>query len=67
MNKTAKKTIEAVITAYGGVKAVQERFNYGSPMAVYNWRARGIPRHLLLDIFLDTGIDPHALQKAGAE
>jgi hypothetical protein len=49
--------VEEVIAAYGGVSGVQERFGYKQPMAVYNWRARGIPRSLLADIHMDTGID----------
>lgn len=54
--------VDEVITAYGGVKAVQERFGYSKPMAVYNWRSRGIPRDKVADIHVDTGIDIPRLQ-----
>lgn len=60
-----KKIVDEVIEAYQGVANVQKRFGYTEPMAVYNWRARGIPRYLLLDIHADTGIDIDRL-KAGA-
>jgi len=49
--------VEEVISAYGGVHGVQERFGYKHPMAVYNWRSRGIPKSLLADIHLDTSIE----------
>lgn len=49
--------VEEVISAYGGIPGVQERFGYKHPMAVYNWRSRGIPKSLLADIHIDTGID----------
>lgn len=48
--------VEQVIIAYGGISGVQRRFGYTSPMAVYNWRARGLPRSLLADIYIDTNI-----------
>lgn len=48
--------IDEVISRYGGVKAVQERFGYQQPMGVYNWRSRGIPRSLIAEISVDTGI-----------
>tara|TARA_Y100000592_G_C5219761_1_gene198901 strand:+ start:85 stop:297 length:213 start_codon:yes stop_codon:yes gene_type:complete len=49
--------VEEVIAAYGGVSGVQDRFGYKHPMAVYNWRSRGIPKSLLADIHIDTGIE----------
>lgn len=55
--------VEEVIARYGGVKAVQQRFGYKEPMAVYNWRARGIPKSLIADIHMDTGIDIKRLQQ----
>lgn len=58
-----KEIVEEVINAYGGVKAVQARFGYREPMAVYNWRARGIPRTLIADIHVDTGIEIKRLQQ----
>lgn len=57
--------VEEVISAYGGVKAVQDRFGYSRPMAVYNWRARGIPKSLIADIHVDTGIEIKKLQSRG--
>ena len=51
-----KKLIDEIITAYGDVKAVQQRFGYSEPMGVYNWRSRGIPKSLVAEIHLDTGI-----------
>lgn len=48
--------IDEVISCYGGVKGVQERFGYQQPMGVYNWRSRGIPRALVAEISVDTGI-----------
>ena len=58
------KTIEKVIRHYGGIKGVQDRFDYGSPMAVYNWLSRGIPRALLGEIAHDTKIPFPTLLKA---
>lgn len=58
-----KKIVDEVIAAYGDVKAVQARFNYSEPMAVYNWRSRGIPRYLLTEIHMDTGIPVDRLQE----
>lgn len=55
--------VEEVIARYGGVKAVQQRFGYKEPMAVYNWRSRGIPKSLIADIHMDTGIDIKRLQQ----
>ncbi len=49
--------VEDVINAYGGVRGVQSRFGYKEPMAVYNWRSRGLPRSLVAEIYVDTGID----------
>jgi len=54
--------VEQVISAYGGVPGVQERFGYKHPMAVYNWRSRGIPKSLLADIHVDTGIEIERLK-----
>lgn len=51
------EVVEEVIDAYGGVKAVQERFAYKSSMSVYVWRKRGLPKAHLADIHMDTGID----------
>lgn len=48
--------VEEVIAAYGDVKATQARFGYKDPMAIYNWRSRGIPARLIADIHIDTGI-----------
>lgn len=53
---------DEVIDRYGGVKAVQERFGYSTPMAVYNWRSRGIPKGKLIDIHLDTGLSLEKLR-----
>ena len=55
-NSGMKNITEQIIDIYGGVKAVQARFNYTEPMAVYNWRSRGIPKSLIAEIHLDTGI-----------
>lgn len=55
--------VDEVISAYGGVRGTQKRFMYSAPMAVYNWRSRGLPRHLIADIHLDTGIPIKRLQK----
>tara|TARA_R110002110_G_scaffold415835_1_gene657192 strand:+ start:20862 stop:21071 length:210 start_codon:yes stop_codon:yes gene_type:complete len=59
-----KDVVDEVIEAYGGIKAVQSRFGYSEPMAVYNWRSRGLPRYLLADIHLDTQIPIERLQLA---
>jgi hypothetical protein len=48
--------VNEVIKQYGGVKAVQVRFKYTAPMGVYNWRMRGIPKSLVAEIHMDTGI-----------
>jgi len=58
-----EEIVEQVIDAYGGVPAVQARFEYASPMAVYNWRSRGLPKSLLVEIHLDTNIPLVNLQK----
>jgi len=60
------KIVEQVIAAYGGVSGVQARFGYKQPMAVYNWRIRGLPKSLIAEIYLDTNIDINRLQKAVA-
>lgn len=57
-----REIVEEVIEAYGGIAKVQARFNYTEPMAVYNWRARGLPKQLVADIHLDTGIPIRHLQ-----
>lgn len=54
--------VEQVIAAYGGVSGVQSRFGYKQPMAVYNWRSRGIPKSLIAEIHVDTGIDINRLR-----
>ena len=64
MPMQAQDVIDRVIAAYGGVHATQVRFAYTQPMGVYNWRSRGIPRHLIADIHLDTGIDIAELKTA---
>lgn len=56
MSDTPREIANEVIDAYGGVDKVQARFSYKSPMGVYLWRRRGIPRSLIADIHLDTGI-----------
>lgn len=56
--------IEQVIFAYGGIQKTKERFGYGSPMAVYNWRARGLPKALIAEIYLDTKIPIERLMSA---
>lgn len=48
--------VQEVIDAYGGIKAVQEAFGYTEPMAVYNWRRRGIPRDKIEAVHKKTGI-----------
>lgn len=57
-----KEVVDKVIGAYGDVGGVQKRFGYQSPMAVYNWRSRGLPKRLLLDIHTDTGISVSQLK-----
>lgn len=57
-----KDIIDQVIGAYGGIKATQERFGYREPMAVYNWRSRGLPKSLIAQIHVDTGIEIPKLQ-----
>ena len=52
-----KKLVNEIITAYGDVKAVQQRFGYKQPMGVYNWGFRGIPKKLIAEIHIDTGIE----------
>jgi len=53
---SAMTLADEVINKYGGVQAVQARFGYKQPMAVYNWRIRGLPKDKLIDIHQDTGI-----------
>ena len=48
--------VEEVIAAYGGVAETQKRLGYKHPMAVYNWRVRGLPQKLIADIYQDTKI-----------
>mgnify|MGYP006136974925 CR=1 FL=1 len=57
-----KDIVDEVIAAYGGVRAVQDRFGYKEPMAVYNWRSRGLPKSLIAEIHVDTGIEIKRLQ-----
>ena len=59
-----KSVVDEVIDAYGNVAAVQERFNYKKPMGVYNWRSRGIPKALIADIHIDTGISVERLKNS---
>lgn len=59
-----REVIDKVIAAYGGINETQKRFCYTEPMGVYNWRSRGIPRHLLADIHVDTGIPLDDLKEA---
>lgn len=56
--------INRVIAAYGGVKGAQKRFKYTSPVAVNNWKTRGLPGRLLVDIHLDTDIPLRKLKAA---
>jgi len=65
MSKSTNEVVEEVIAAYGGIAGTQARFEYKEPMAVYNWRIRGIPVSLLADIYADTGIALDRL-KAGS-
>lgn len=58
--------VDEVISKYGGVKAVQVAFGYKQPMAVYNWRTRGIPKDKLIDIHLRTGIELSRLNQKAA-
>lgn len=58
-----KEIVEEVISAYGGVGATQSRFGYKEPMAVYNWRSRGLPKSLIAEIHLDTNIPLERLQQ----
>lgn len=55
--------VDQVIAAYGGVAATQARFGYTEPMGVYNWRSRGIPTRLLIDIHAETGISIDRLKQ----
>ncbi len=57
-----REIVDEVIDAYGGVDKVQKRFNYSEPMGVYNWRSRGLPKSLIAEIHIDTGIDIQRLQ-----
>lgn len=66
-NNPHSEVIDEIISAYGGVADVQKRFNYSEPMGVYNWRSRGIPKSLLADIHLDTGISIERLKEATKE
>jgi len=51
-----EEIVNEIIEAYGGVPGVMARFEYMQPMAVYNWRIRGVPLYLIADIHVDTGI-----------
>ena len=62
MEIVVNAVVDEVIAAYNGVPNVQERFGYTEPMGVYNWRSRGIPRTLIADIHVDTGISIERLQ-----
>ena len=59
-----KSVVDQVIGAYGGIPGAQERFGYTEPMGVYNWRFRGLPRSLIADIHIDTGIEISVLLTA---
>lgn len=61
---TSQQIIEEVIKKYGGVKGAQNRFNYSTPMSIYNWRIRGLPKSRLVDIYLETGIPIDRLKAA---
>ena len=56
-NAVMKTLLDEIISKYGGVKALQARFSYSEPMGVYNWRNRGVPKSLVAEIHIDTGID----------
>lgn len=56
--------VDQVIDAYEGIPNVMNRFNYKHSMGVYIWKRRGIPKSLLADIHIDTGIPLKTLQKA---
>ena len=60
----ASKVIDEIIAAYRGIPNIQKRFNYSEPMAVYNWRSRGIPLRCIADIHIDTGISIERLKEA---
>ena len=62
-----KSIVDQVIDAYGGISEAQERFGYTEPMGVYNWRFRGIPKSLIADIYIDTGIEVSILLTAAKE
>jgi len=57
-----REIVDEVIAAYGDVAKVQARFGYSEPMGVYNWRARGLPKSLIAEIHVDTGIAIQRLQ-----
>lgn len=57
------EVINEIISAYGGVAEVQKRFSYSEPMGVYNWRSRGVPKSLIAEIHVDTGIPISRLQQ----
>ena len=57
--------VEEVIQALGGVEAARQRYGYSERMGVYNWRSRGIPKRLLIDIHLATGIPLDRLNPQG--
>ena len=67
MSATINQIVDEIIDAYGDVGKVQARFKYTEPMGVYNWRSRGVPKSLLADIHLDTGIDISRLKSATKE
>ncbi len=57
------EVVDQVIAFYGGPKGAQERFRYKDPMAVYNWKSRGLPVRLLGEIVEDTGIPLRELKR----
>jgi len=56
MTNQINTVVDEIIAAYGTVSGIQQRFDYQSPMGVYNWRSRGVPRSLIADIHVDTQI-----------
>lgn len=63
MNESINQVVDQIIAAYEGVENVQLRFGYTEPMGVYNWRSRGVPKSLVADIHLDTGIPITRIQE----
>lgn len=55
--------IDQVIRAYGGRKALAKAFGCTNA-AITNWKRRGIPKHAIPKIHLDTGIPLKKLDKS---